>query len=406
MYKPAQSMAMHLSLTLEPFNLGVSSTEHSDGLAFTLRTNPSMTSTSSTLGHCLITGGAGFIGCAVSKRLARHFETVTAVDNFHPQVHQLRERPALLHQSVRLIEGDVTSRETWRAVLSECHPDVILHLAAETGTAQSMDEASRHAEVNVIGLTRMLDGLRSMNIVPKNILLTSSRAVYGEGMWIDTSSRQSFCPGQRSISQLNQGLWDFPNSRPQPFSKAHTAPRPTSVYGATKLAQESILQAWAASSGSAATTLRLQNVYGPGQSLSNPYTGILPLFAQIARKGQSIPLYEDGRMQRDFVHIDDVASAIECAAINSRAHNQTLDVGSGLTTEIREVAHLIASYYRAPDPHVCGKYRLGDVRHASCRIEDTTNLIGWTPKVSIQSGVASLLKWIDEVLIESREVAA
>lgn len=370
------------------------------------RSNPCMALPAVVSGHCLVTGGAGFIGCAISEGLVKRFSTVTAVDNFHPQVHRQKSRPPRLHSSVRLIQGDITKSETWHSVLSQCQPDVIVHLAAETGTAQSMDEASRHAEANVLGLTRMLDALRARNTVPRKILLASSRAVYGEGTWRDLQTHQTFSPGQRKVKQLDQGQWDFPNAKPIPSSVAQTIPQPTSVYGATKLAQENILRAWAASFGSTATILRFQNVYGPGQSLSNPYTGILPLFAQLARRGISIPLYEDGRMQRDFIHIDDVVSAIEHALSCAEAHNQTLDVGSGSMTEIREVAALIASYCGAPRPHVCGKHRFGDVRHASCDIEHTTHLIGWKPRISIQSGVTSLLTWIDEVLAEMREVAA
>ena len=187
-----------------------------------------------------------------------------------------------------------------------------MHLAAETGTAQSLTESSRHSLVNVVGTTRMLDAFGASGRRPGHVVLTSSRAVYGEGTWL-RSDGTSYRPGQRTHEQLARGQWDFPDSVPVPSRADRTEPAPSSVYGATKLAQEHILAAWAGAHDVRLSTLRLQNVYGPGQSLTNPYTGIVSLFSRLARDGASIPLYEDGEITRDFVYILDVVSALRQA---------------------------------------------------------------------------------------------
>nr|WP_318289438.1 NAD-dependent epimerase/dehydratase family protein [Paraburkholderia sp. BL8N3] len=267
---------------------------------------------------CLVTGGAGFIGCAISSTLVRHFDRVVALDNMHPQIHATPDRPARLDPKVELVVGDVTLSETWNSLLQTVKPDVVIHLAAETGTGQSLTEGTRHAMVNVVGTTQMLDAFVRFESVPRRIVLTSSRAVYGEGAWQDAAGTITY-PGQRSKVQLEQGVWDFPGLKCLPFEATRTQPRPTSIYGATKLTQEMVLSAWALSFGVEVGLLRLQNVYGPGQSLSNPYTGIVSLFARLARGGKSIPLYEDGEIVRDFVFIDDVSEAVTGIATAKKA---------------------------------------------------------------------------------------
>ncbi|WP_250502470.1 NAD-dependent epimerase/dehydratase family protein [Caballeronia sp. AZ7_KS35] len=347
---------------------------------------------------CLVTGGAGFIGCAISPLLLRHFDRVVAVDNMHPQIHKTADRPERLHPGVELIVGDVTSAQTWDSLLPTLKPHTIIHLAAETGTGQSLTESTRHAMVNVVGTTQMLDALVRHQALPERIVLTSSRAVYGEGAWRDASGAISY-PGQRSAEMLEQKIWDFPGLKCLPFEASHTEPRPTSVYGSTKLTQEQILRAWAQSFGVQLGVLRLQNVYGPGQSLSNPYTGIVSLFAQLAREGKSIPLYEDGEIVRDFVFIDDVAVAVtSVATLESLAAHMAYDIGSGEATTIRQLATLIAGIYNAPAPKVNGMFRNGDVRAASCDIERSRKELGWQPEWPVERGVKALCKWIDETV--------
>lgn len=343
---------------------------------------------------CLITGGAGFIGCAISPLLKKHFDRIVALDNLHPQVHSKRDRPSALDSSVELVVGDVTLRETWDQLLPDIKPTVVIHLAAETGTGQSLTEGSRHASVNVLGTTQMLDALVAHECIPRRVVLTSSRAVYGEGAWKGVDGSITY-PGQRSRAQLEAGVWDFPGLKYLPFDGKHTQTHPTSIYGATKLAQEMVLNAWALSFGVEVGLLRLQNVYGPGQSLSNPYTGIVSLFSRMAKAGKTIPLYEDGEIIRDFVFITDVANAIYRMATGATPPNAPYDIGSGHPTTIRQLAQIITRIYNAPAPVVNGAFRNGDVRAASCDITRSREELGWTPEWDVEKGVAALCAWID-----------
>jgi dTDP-L-rhamnose 4-epimerase len=348
-------------------------------------------------GVCLVTGGAGFIGCAVSSGLADHYDRVVAIDNLHPQVHASRERPAALDERVDLVVGDVSSASVWDELLATVSPSAVLHLAAETGTAQSLTEATRHAMANVVGTTEMLDALVRHDRLPERVVLTSSRAVYGEGAWVDSTGRVSY-PGQRSAAMLEAGQWDFAGLTATPMESSQVKPTPTSVYGSTKLAQENVLASWCLSLGVTPVVFRLQNVYGPGQSLTNPYTGIVSLFAQLARRGESIPVYEDGQIIRDFVFIDDVATAVLAGLTRSSATTDPWDIGSGEGTSILRLAELIATHYSAPAPRVTGQFRNGDVRAASADITAATAGLGWTPEVLVDEGVQRLCAWLDTVL--------
>jgi dTDP-L-rhamnose 4-epimerase len=354
-----------------------------------------MASSSPAGGRVLVTGGVGFIGTTLALALADQAERWVVLDNLHPQVHPGSWPPADLPGSVELHVGDVTRAEDLDAVVADLRPDTVVHLAAETGTAQSLSESTRHGMVNVVGTTQLLDALTRAGHVPAHVVLTSSRAVYGEGVWRNVDG-STFQPGLRTHAQLEAGRWDHGDGAAHvPNSVAGTHPHPINVYGATKLAQEQILAAWTGSHDTRLSVLRLQNVYGPRQSLSNPYTGIVSLFSRLARAGQSIPLYEDGEITRDFVHIDDVVAAIAAAIAHKPAdHLRTVDVGSGVRTTIGDLAREIAAYHSAPEPHVTGQFRDGDVRHASCTVEATLRQLDWQPRVGLREGVAGLQEWI------------
>ena len=351
---------------------------------------------SESTGNILVTGGAGFIGSAIAQRLAAGARSWHVIDNLHPQVHPGGKPPADLEPAVALTVADVTDAAAWDELLKTVRPDTVVHLAAETGTAQSLHEATRHAEANVVGTTAMLDALGRVGHVPSHFVLSSSRAVYGEGQW-RRASGDLFSPGQRSHVQLDAGQWDFAGATPVPSTAEGTPPAPTSVYGATKLAQEHILRAWASSHDSRVTVLRLQNVYGPGQSLINPYTGIVSLFSQVAKRGESIPVYEDGRIVRDFVYIDDIADAfVDAITRGPRDAAHAYDIGSGVGTSILELATVIADFHGSPAPTITGAYRDGDVRHAECSIDATLAALDWTPRWGVERGIASLQHWIDQ----------
>ena len=344
----------------------------------------------------LITGGAGFIGSALARRLVEAGYDVAVMDVLHQQVHG--ELAAIdLPPSVRLFTGDVTHAPDVDAALRLSRPSRIVHLAAETGTAQSLSEATRHGSVNVVGTTQLLDALSRSAHVPDQLVLASSRAVYGEGAW--QCGSQIFYPQPRSHAQLVAGVWDpqSPTGEPAiplPSCAARTEPRPTNIYAATKLAQEHILAAWTAAHDTHLSVLRLQNVYGPGQSLTNSYTGIVALFARLAREQHPLEVYEDGRIVRDFVYIDDVVEALFAAIEGSAAEPCCLDIGSGTPTTIHELAEKIAAICDAPEPIVVAKFRDGDVRAASCSIEPAKNELGWRPKWALEDGLRALLDWI------------
>lgn len=354
---------------------------------------------SSTAATCLVTGGAGFIGCALSGPLADHFERVVAVDSMLDQVHASGARPAELDSRVELVTGDVRDADLWDDLVPRLRPTVVVHLAAETGTGQSLTEATRHASVNVVGTTELLDALVRHEALPERIVLTSSRAVYGEGAW-QTADGETRSPGQRSAAMLERGEWDFPGLTPLPHDSRRVAPAPTSVYGATKLAQEHVLSSWCLAMGVTPVLYRLQNVYGPGQSLTNPYTGIVSFFAQRARAGEVIPVYEDGEIVRDFVFIDDVARAVAIGATGplerlASSASAPFDIGSGTGTTIMRLAQIIADHYGAPAPRITGQFRNGDVRAASAVIDDAIDRLDWRPIVDVEAGVSRLCTWID-----------
>jgi dTDP-L-rhamnose 4-epimerase len=345
----------------------------------------------------LITGGAGFIGCALARRLVTTGYRVSVMDVLHPQVHGAR-RTVDLPPSVQLFTGDVTHSPDWEAVLRLVRPAQVVHLAAETGTGQSLDEATRHGSVNVVGTTQLLDALTRSGLVPDQLVLASSRAVYGEGAW---QCREAvFYPPPRSHAQLDAGIWDPAGPQgepavPLPSHAGRTEPRPTSIYAATKLAQEHILAAWAAAHEAGLSVLRLQNVYGPGQSLSNSYTGVVALFGRLARARRPIEVFEDGRIIRDFVFIEDVVEALTAAVRNPAAEPRCLDIGSGHPTTVHALALGLATTCGAPDPIVVPRFREGDVRAASCDIEAAAVELDWRPTWALEDGLRALLEWID-----------
>jgi dTDP-L-rhamnose 4-epimerase len=348
----------------------------------------------------LITGGAGFIGTRVARALAPYVKEMVLLDSMHPDVHGDDPRfPEI--PGTRFIHEDVTSPCAWQTLLAEYAPTAVVHLAAETGTGLSLSQATRHAHVNVVGTTMMLDALFQLSHRPEHIVLASSRAIYGEGQWI--SDGQAFYPAIRLRKDLLKQRW-APGSTlrgdamPVPSRAGITEPHPTNIYAATKLAQEHILAAWAAATGTALSVLRLQNVYGPGQSLINSYTGVLALFARLAVSQQPIELYEDGNAVRDFVYIDDVVQALLGALVMIPDNVRLIDIGSGVATTLSKVAEVMAAHEKAPAPFVSGKFREGDVRAASCDITAAKMEIGYKPVYGLDTGLPELLEWVREEL--------
>lgn len=347
----------------------------------------------------LVTGGAGFIGRKLCERLAADGHVVTALDNLDERVHPGRRPPALA-DGVTLRVMDVVSPDAeWDAALDDIAPDAVVHLAADTATARSLHEASRHASTNVLGTAAVLDACTRNRVALAHLVLASSRAVYGEGAWRDRDG-VVFYPGPRTAADLAAARWDptGPNGAPAmplPHRAGVTEPRPSSVYGATKLAQEHVGIAWCAGTGAPLSILRFQNVYGAGQSPDNPYAGVALLFATTARRRGQIEVYEDGAVVRDFVHVTDVVDALLATVAappgDHERRPRVLDIGSGAPVTLLEVARDLATRAGAPAPRVSGSYREGDVRAASACIDDAAQQLGWRPRRTLDDGLDELL---------------
>lgn len=347
--------------------------------------------------NIFITGGAGFIGQAcIRKMMPEH--SITCVDNLDPQVHGMNASfPKWMTENVHCIKADV--RDIARYASHLARQDVIIHLAAQTGTGQSMYERSRYVGSNVEGTANLLDAVQSNCGQLTRFVLSSSRAVYGEGMLISSEGIKR--PAFRPIRRMDQERWEPVDENDDegivcPMTYGNEC-RPTSVYGMTKLWQEELLMKYALVTDTEAIIMRIQNAYGPGQSLSNPYTGIIGLFSTLLRRGEPVELFEDGMMLRDFVFIDDVVATFEKAAIEQMPDAQTIDLGTGMPVTLVDLVQVIASVggYE-PEYHVSGRYRLGDVRHAYA---DTSSIKKWInvyePK-DIRAGIALYMSWFTE----------
>lgn len=350
----------------------------------------------------LITGGAGFIGSNLALALASDGHEVTILDNLLPQVHGEQPQSSELYRAAqkagRVIVGDIANRDDVANAL--VGQEVVVHLAAETGTGQSMYEIERYNRVNVGGTAILLDILANdpARTVSK-IVVASSRSIYGEGRYL---SRElgSVYPGTRDEEDLRAGR--FEPTYPGDESGLELAPthedskiHPSSVYGITKQTQEALVMTVAPTLGIAGVALRYQNVYGPGQSLSNPYTGILSIFSTRIRQGKGINVFEDGLESRDFVFIDDIVRATAQAALTPLADNQIFNVGSGVGTTVSTVVEeLMHAFGREVPVEITGNFRLGDIRHNIADLTRIREALGFEPRVSFREGVEKFAAWV------------
>lgn len=346
-----------------------------------------------------ITGGLGFIGTKLVHRLAAEHELLV-VDNLHPQVHADRRQAEALPTGVSFLEGDVTSPADMQT-LARFAPSTVIHLAAETGTGQSLLQSRRHADVNVTGTATLLDALSSSGSLPDRVVIASSRAIYGEGDWtLASDSSNSTSARTRDPLRLAEELWTPEGmngehlGQPLPHRAGRTEPRPSNVYAATKLAQENIVQAWGTGLGVPTSVLRLQNVYGDGQATNNPYTGVLTYMAKQAVLGEQIKVFEGGGVVRDFVNVSDVADAIIRAALDDSSRSLTVDVGSSEAVTLEEVAIVLANLANAPHPTLTSDFRAGDVRAAFADTGAAKDELGFSPRVGLKDGLQELLDWV------------
>lgn len=345
----------------------------------------------------LITGGAGFIGSNLAHALVTRGHAVTVLDNFSPQIHGGAPATTALPDSVRVIRGDVRARSDLAAALEG--QTAVVHLAAETGTGQSMYEIERYSDVNIGGTATLLDLLANTTHDVKRIVVASSRAIYGEGKH-QCPAHGVVYPGARSAAEMVAG--DF--AVRCPFCRERTTCLPTdensrlhpsSVYGITKQVQEQLVLTVAQSLGLHAVALRYQNVYGPGQSLQNPYTGILSIFSTRLRQNEGLSIFEDGEESRDFVFIDDVVAATALALERPEAAGLAINVGSGVRTSVSTVARSLKMLLRAPGAiEITGNFRVGDIRDNYADLTLARDALGFQPRVTFEAGLERFVAWV------------
>ena len=357
----------------------------------------------------LITGGAGFIGSNVALKLIAKGIDVTVLDNLSPQIHgDNPEVTSPLYQSikgkVRFVKGTVTSRDDWRKVLDGV--DAVLHLAAETGTGQSMYEIEKYVNVNIGGTAILLDILTNEKTDVKRVVVAESRAIYGEGRYWSDELNAFVYPDERPEETMSKG--DFEVKYPgclEPLKLVGTTEdskiHPGSVYGITKQVQGQLVHMVCQSIGIESVSFRYQNVYGPGQSLSNPYTGILSIFSTRIKNGNGINIFENGRETRDFVYIDDIADATILGLTVPGVSGNAFNIGTGVATDVLNVANTLKKYYGIDVPiTVSGNYRLGDIRHNFADITKARKLLGFEPRWSFDKGIEQFCRWVDSQPIQ------
>ena len=358
--------------------------------------------------NILISGGAGFIGSNLALKLVKLGYKVTILDNLSPQIHSDEKENSYLLRSVKdkvnFIHGDVRNRDDWQKAIADS--SLIVHLAAETGTGQSMYQIEKYVQVNCVGTALMLDVLTNDSHNIKKVIVASSRAIYGEGKYLSETMGEVY-PNERSEDQMSNGVFDLICTNNKKILK-HLATdekskiHPTSIYGISKSNQEQMVLVACKSLGISAIALRYQNVYGPGQSLRNPYTGIISIFSTRILNNNHINIFEDGKESRDFIFIDDVVDATVLAIEDTKLQSCSLNVGSGVSTTVQEVAESLKTLFNSKvDIKITGNFRLGDIRHNRADISKIKKILGFSPKVSFESGLKQYVDWVKKQKINA-----
>lgn len=349
----------------------------------------------------LITGGAGFIGTHLTRRLLTQGHSIIILDSFLPQVHGARQELAAdLQGHVRLVRGDVADASVLESELRDAQ--CVVHLAAETGTGQSMYEVARYGRTNLTGTTLLCDLLvHGVGKKLERLVVASSRAIYGEGAYRCPEHGVVY-PRSRPAGDKERGLFDpvcsICGNECFSVSTPESAPfQPSSFYGLTKQVQEQMMLMFGHVLEVPSVALRYQNVFGPGQSLQNPYTGILAIFSNLARQGRTIRVFEDGMESRDFVYIDDVVAATSACISLPLEGCHALNVGSGRRTSVLEVAKAINEFHGgASEIQITGDFREGDIRHGLADLTKAEAGLHYRPQWSFDKGLRCFLEWAME----------
>lgn len=353
----------------------------------------------------LITGGAGFIGSHLTSQLLSSGFQIRILDPLTPQIHGNvpRNLDWLNGENIEFVRGSVCDRSTVEVALEGVVH--VVHLAAETGTGQSMYEIARYNEVNTLGTAVLLDVLANRrDLGVRRVVLASSRSIYGEGAYTCAACGNAlgrFFPGARPAAQLAAHRWD--PICPRCCGTLHAVPtreddpvRPASIYAASKYAQEELVRVACEALDIGYAILRLQNVYGEGQSLKNPYTGILSIFSTRIRRGLDLPIFEDGMESRDFVHVDDVSRAMHACLVSDSPINLVINVGSGIGTSVKNVAsQLAASFGCAVSLNITSEYRIGDIRHNVADVNRLCELMLGGARIGLAEGLDRFASWVE-----------
>ncbi len=356
----------------------------------------------------LITGGAGFIGSHVANELLGRGDRVRALDTLEPQVHGPgAERPAYLAADVELVRGDVRDGEAIARALDGV--DAVVHFAARVGVGQSMYEIAEYAAVNTGGTAVLLEALGRRPVA--RLVVASSMSIYGEGLYRATDGR-IVEDAARSAEQLRRGDWEIRDADGAVLTPVATPewkrPALSSVYALTKYDQERLCLMLGRAYGIPTVALRFFNVYGPYQALSNPYTGVLAIFAARLLNRRAPLVFEDGRQRRDFVHVRDVARAVALALDTEDGAGEVLNIGSGDAYTIEEIGRLLATALDRPEiaPEVSQTFRVGDIRHCFADTTRARAVLGYTPQVPLSSGLVELADWLARQTAEDRTADA
>lgn len=352
----------------------------------------------------LITGGAGFIGSNIALKLIKKGYVVTVLDSLSEQIHGVNpEKTSPLYQSikdkVKFIKGDVNNRADWEQALEGV--DYVIHLAAETGTGQSMYEIKKYVDTNIGGTALLLDILTNTKHHVKRVVVAESRAIYGEGKYHCPKCGDVY-PLERKDENMAKG--DFECKCPKCGGEVKlvattedSAIHPSSIYGISKQVQGQLVHLVCKSIGVESVSFRYQNVYGPGQSLTNPYTGILSIFSTRIKNGNGLNIFEDGKETRDFVYIDDVVDATILGMVVPEANGHVFNIGTGVATDVLTVANTLCEKYGIKVPiTVSGNYRLGDIRHNFADITLACKILGFKPNWNFSDGIEQFTKWVNQ----------
>jgi dTDP-L-rhamnose 4-epimerase len=346
------------------------------------------------MSHVLITGGAGFIGSHLADALITRGDRVRVLDSLDPQVHGATDRPTYLHEAVELQVGDVRDRAAVEAALRDV--DAVVHLAAAVGVGQSMYAVEKYTSVNALGTAVLLEALAHRRV--SRLIVASSMSVYGEGLY-STVEGEIADASTRTLDDLKRGQWEPRDDRGRALTPLPTpetkSPSLESVYALGKYDQERLCLLLGRAYGIPTLALRFFNVYGPHQALSNPYTGVLAIFASRLMNGRPPLIFEDGLQQRDFVNVRDIARAVVLGLDQPAVSDTVLNIGSGEALTVLEIARSLGVALDTDvEPDITGQYRVGDIRHCFADISRARALLGYEPHVSLDQGLRELTAWL------------